>query len=235
MDWPIALIVVAIVMSILSWYLNLPGVKGRIGEKAVARTLSRAAQKYQGVSYHDIMLGVGIDSAQIDNILITQKCAYVLEVKNYRGRIYGSETDCNWYQTIKYSNRIKGKRGRNYYKTHIEKNPFYNPVMQNRTHVYKMIKHIPMIQRLPIINIVVFLNYAELMSIKVESRNVHVINLKELHRLIDTNELRRPFMLSPEDLLLLATDINNANTRTKENMKQHVARIRENKNRGNSK
>ena len=213
------------IISILGWYLNLPSVKGRIGERRVKKVLVKLADKYQGFQYKDIMLGIGEKSAQIDNILITKKCAYIIETKNYRGRIYGSESDQKWYQTIKYRNKRKGRNNATYYKTHIEKNDFYNPILQNRTHITRMFETCPIMQNLTVYNVVVFLNKADLKSVTVNSRGVLVIKLKKLRTTIEELEQRQTTAINQEILFTLKDQIEQSNSRSRSNLKQHIQRI----------
>lgn len=83
----------------------------------------------------------GTDSIQIDHIFISHKGVFVIETKDYRGRIYGDKYQNTWTQTIGY------KR--------IQKNKLYNPIKQNDTHTRY-------VQRIvggyaPFYNVVIFL------------------------------------------------------------------------------
>ena len=62
----------------------------------------------------------GTESIQIDHIFISHKGVFVIETKDYRGRIYGDRYQNSWTQTIGH------KR--------IRKNKLYNPIKQNETH-----------------------------------------------------------------------------------------------------
>ena len=59
------------------------------------------------------------NTAEIDVLLLTAKGIFVFESKNYAGWIFGSANQRQWTATLS-----KTKRER-----------FYNPVLQNRTHV----------------------------------------------------------------------------------------------------
>ena len=59
-------------------------------------------------------------SSQIDHILFHTSGIYVIETKNFSGRIYGKESDKAWTQVL-----AKGK----------VKNKFYSPVLQNQKHI----------------------------------------------------------------------------------------------------
>ena len=55
---------------------------------------------------------------QIDHVVVSKYGVFVIETKNYSGWIFGSEKQKNWTQTI--------------YK---KKTRFYNPILQNNTHI----------------------------------------------------------------------------------------------------
>lgn len=61
------------------------------------------------------------NTSQIDHILICSRGIFVIETKNYSGLIYGSEDNLYWTQVLAYGH---------------DKNKFYNPIRQNRTHIY---------------------------------------------------------------------------------------------------
>ena len=77
-------------------------------------------------------------TSQIDHIVINSRGVFVIETKNYSGRIYGSEDQQEWTQVLAY-----GK----------VKNKLYNPLKQNATHVYNVKK---IMGDLPIRSLVVF-------------------------------------------------------------------------------
>ena len=62
-------------------------------------------------------------TTEIDFILIHETGVYIFESKNYGGWIYGSENRKFWLQTLP-----RGRRG-------IQRNPFFNPIIQNKIHM----------------------------------------------------------------------------------------------------
>jgi len=94
--------------------------------------------------------------------MICKKCIFVFESKNYSGWIFGSENQKNWYQTLP-----KG-RGRSH------KEYFYNPIMQNRSHI----KHLKAFlgEQVPMRSIVVFSDRCTLKSVQIKSNDISVIN-----------------------------------------------------------
>lgn len=60
-----------------------------------------------------------VSTSEIDAIMLHEKGIFVIESKNYSGWIFGSAEQKDW--TVTYSAKTKGR--------------FYNPIMQNRSHV----------------------------------------------------------------------------------------------------
>ena len=104
--------------------LSIPAVKGKIGEARVSSILKRLAKKYDGFLIDDVTIpGENGKTSQIDHILFTGYGIFVVETKNYAGRIYGGAKQREWTQVLAYGNT---------------KNKLYNPVMQNGTHIYRL-------------------------------------------------------------------------------------------------
>jgi len=69
--------------------------------------------------YHDIyILKENGSTSQIDHVITSPYGIFVVETKNYKGWIFGSESAQNWTQVI--------------YRT---KNNFHNPIIQNKGHI----------------------------------------------------------------------------------------------------
>lgn len=74
---------------------------------------------------NNLLLYNNSKSHQIDHIVIRKTGVFVIETKNYSGRIYGQNNQKKWTQVLAY--------GR-------EKHQFYNPVLQNKSHIYALSK-----------------------------------------------------------------------------------------------
>lgn len=113
--------------------------RGQIDENTV-RTL--IGDTVPGVQYviNDFKMRVADGhTVQVDHILINSRGIFVIETKNYSGRIYGKENSLEWTQVLNY-----GK----------VKNKLYNPLKQNKSHVYHISKLLPF--GIPIRSAVVF-------------------------------------------------------------------------------
>ncbi|MEG2429973.1 MAG: nuclease-related domain-containing protein, partial [Oscillospiraceae bacterium] len=100
---------------------------GKDGEKIVAKML----KKYAGIRsfkvLNDVYLPLYDKTTQIDHILIGFFGILVVETKNLSGEIYGDPRKKEWLH-------IMGKKNQ-------KKHNFYNPIMQNQTHI-DCIRHI---------------------------------------------------------------------------------------------
>lgn len=97
------------------------------------------------------------ETSEVDLIYITQKGIFVFESKNYSGWIFGDEKNKNW--TAMLPNK--------------QKNQFYNPIMQNKTHLKWMRNFVG--EDIPLFSIIVFSERCELKKVTVESDDIRVI------------------------------------------------------------
>ena len=97
------------------------------------------------------------ETSEIDVVYITQKGIFVFESKNYSGWIFGDEKGQYW--TAMLPNR--------------QKNRFYNPIKQNKTHIKWLQKYVG--DNIPLFSIIVFSERCELKKVEVESTDIKVI------------------------------------------------------------
>jgi hypothetical protein len=88
----------------------------------VRRVLGKTEEGKQYV-INDYIIEMDGKSSQIDHILINRYGIFVIETKNYSGRIYGNDNQQEWTQVLQYG-KVKHK--------------LYNPVKQNATHIYRL-------------------------------------------------------------------------------------------------
>lgn len=101
------------------------------------------------------------ETTEIDVLMLSKYGIFVFESKNYSGWIFGNENQKNWYQTL--------PAGKN--RSHKEQ--FFNPVMQNRTHIKYLSALLE--TNFPLYSIIVFSERCTLKGITIESPDIHVI------------------------------------------------------------
>lgn len=115
---------------------------GLRGESEVAKILTENLDNSYYL-YNDISIRSGFSRAQIDHMVVCPKGIFVLETKNWRGRLVGSETDRKWLQHA-YPDRPP--------------RALSNPVLQNKRHVTVLEKFLRSggVPEVPIIPMLVF-------------------------------------------------------------------------------
>ena len=73
-----------IVVTISFYRINLPTIKGAIGESRIARQLSKLKDDQYKI-LNDVLIKTGDRSSQIDHIVVSVYGIYVIETKNYSG------------------------------------------------------------------------------------------------------------------------------------------------------
>ena len=74
--------------------------KGWFGEKKTQFNLWLSLDTKLYRRLHDVIIPSNNGTAQIDHILVSPFGIFVIETKNYKGWIYGSESQSNWTQVI---------------------------------------------------------------------------------------------------------------------------------------
>lgn len=146
-----------IIIAIVGKKTHSPQSKGERGESTVAKILGETIIGKQYVINDLLFKNESGQSCQIDHIYINKFGIWVIETKNYSGRIYGDENQREWTQVLAYGN---------------EKNKFYNPIKQNATHIYHLSKYLK--AKNIFHNIVVFLSKSDISNIV--SNNVYSLN-----------------------------------------------------------
>lgn len=94
-------------------------------------------------------------TSEIDVVMFHPKGLFVIESKNYSGWIFGNENNKQWTQTLPVGRR----------RSHKER--FYNPIMQNATHIRAIRKYID--DTIPVYSAIAFSNKCTLKNVTVKS------------------------------------------------------------------
>lgn len=149
----LALLILALVLIIVR-----PIINGIIGEMAVALVLKFLSKRDYKI-LNNVKLYCDGHKSQIDHIIISQYGIFVLETKNYKGWILGSEYSYYWTQVI--------------YK---KKKRLYNPIRQNHGHVKALKHHLSAYPHIKYIPIVVF-TWKSTLKVRTSSEVVKIFSL----------------------------------------------------------
>lgn len=155
----LVLIITALITFVIVTKINnTPEALGKRGESAVKKIIGETIENEQYVINNLTILNDGMTS-QIDHIVINCRGVFVIETKNYSGKIYGSVNQREWTQVLAGGN---------------VKNKFYNPIKQNATHVYHVNK---IVGKIPVYSLIVF--------VQNNNSNIEASNVVSLYALRD--------------------------------------------------
>ena len=195
------IIILIIIMLIIKF--NGAKIKGNVGEKRVANILSTIDNtKYKVIN--NLMIRTERGTTQIDHVVISIYGIFVIETKNYKGLIFGSENDENWTQVI-YKN--KGK--------------FRNPIKQNYGHVLSIRERLSLDSSTNINPIVVFTNRA---TLKVNTKSPVMYD----NNVIDYIRSCNSIVMSIDMVTRIYYDLLMFNIDSKDVRKEHVHNIKSN-------
>lgn len=112
--------------------------KGKRAEKMVAGVLDKLKRK-DNIVLNDLVIATSGGSCQIDHVLVSTRGIFVIETKSHSGRISGSEHAQYWQQHFESSSQS-----------------FYNPLLQNASHIKALRRRIPGLPEEMFISFIVF-------------------------------------------------------------------------------
>lgn len=175
--------------------------KGQEGEEEVGRILARLPRE-EYIVLNDVLLPTGKGTTQIDHVVVSVYGIFVIESKNYQGRIYGTRSGDKWSQYVD-----------------GEEHNFRNPIKQNVGHVIA-VKRVTHLSDDFIVPLVVFTGSATL----------KVLDCDEViydGMLYETIRSYRDMILSPEQMEHYARIIDERLEENAETKAAHVNAVRE--------
>lgn len=205
----IPLVLLALCFLFFCFWKSVPYIEqqGLWAEKEVD-SLLQLLPKDEYIILNDLMLPTLYGTTQIDHIVLSTSGVYVIETKDYSGKITGNEKSEQWEQNI-YGYR---------YKTG-------NALRQNKAHIAAVRYHGHIGKQVPMYNIVVFTHNADF---KIYHEEGKVIYLKELLPTIQHLHASEP-MLTMENISYIADCLRQQNITDKEQRKIHNQAVHTNK------
>ena len=149
-------------------------------------------------------------TTEIDVLMIHPTGLYVLESKNYRGWIFGTDTNTYWTQTLPQGNRsIKEK--------------FLNPVIQNNSHI-KYLKRL-IGEGVPCNNIVVFSERCTFKNVTVNPNAEYKVIKRNFLRQTIAEMTNKPAVLAPNQIEDIFNTLYPYSQVTEETKQAHIQNI----------
>lgn len=150
-------------------------------------------------------------TSEIDVVMLHETGIYVFESKNYSGWIFGDEKGQYWTQCLNPKT----------------KNRFYNPILQNKTHIKALKEYLHLTEEQAPISYIVFSQRCEFKKVCERSENTIVVQRPDMLKSLRKKIKDRPAIFTRElidqmyDELLPLTDV------TAEEKEKHVEAIQE--------
>lgn len=171
--------------------------KGELGEQEVSKILKKLPKRNYQV-YNNLLLKKTSGSTQIDHVVVSTYGIFVIETKNYKGNIYGSDRLNEWEQNI-YGNK--------YY--------FMNPVHQNYGHIMALKTLLSSYKKIPYISIVTFSTNCDLYV----RCKTPVVYYHEVNKII--REYKTP-VLTREERIEISKILSKNNIDSRRNRRKHI-------------
>lgn len=142
---------------------------GNYGEYLTYKKLRKQEEEGAKFLFNCYLPAKKDETSEVDVIMLADSGIYVFESKNYSGWIFGSEQSRSWTQTLP-----NGKKAR--------KEHFYNPIMQNKTHIKWLQNLIGM--NFPVYSVIVFSERCTIKKMDVTSPDVRVVKRDRLNRVV---------------------------------------------------
>ena len=194
------LLAVIVIIIAFIFYLFGNRLRGYLGELKTSNVLNKLPKR-DYIILNDLLLFSDNKTHQIDHVVLSTYGIFVIEMKNYQGKVVGSEFKDNWTQYI-------GSK----------ENTFYNPVKQNYGHI-RCLSDVLDLDMDKFIPVVVFSNETD---IKTEVE--YVINLKDTVRYIKHFKKDKHIDVDKVKEKLLSLNITDRKTRMNHasNLKRNV-------------
>jgi len=194
-----------LLVVIFSFLSKTSSYKGQVGERKVRNKIeSLISSNNEYYSLHDLTLPTPDGTTQIDHVLISTYGIFVIETKNYKGWIFGSENQKQWTQTL--------------YK---KKYRFQNPLRQNYKHI-KAVQNLLNVNMKSIISVVVFVGDSKFKT----EMPYNVMALRDFLPFLRSHTQQ---IISSKNVERLFRILSNPEQNTPANQSDHVANVEQNK------
>lgn len=194
--------------SLLSSLMGF-NLKGSIGEFATSLALKFGANENLKIVRNIFVPTTNGKTAEIDIVIIHSTGIYAIECKNYSGWIFGSIDNKNWTQSF--------SNGKKY--------QFYNPVLQNKYHIYALSKYLNVLEKY-FKSYIVFGEECELKKVPSNTDKLSIMKFHSLSEAINNDLSHRDHIFSDSVVSMYSSKISELIDTTGQTKKAHVEQIK---------
>ena len=192
--------------------LSLRSDKGRYGEYLIYKNLMNLSGNKRFLFNCYIPKSDG-STTEIDVVLLHDSGIYVFESKNYGGKILGAEDTEQWTQVL--------PAGR----WRTQKTHFFNPIIQNKTHIKWLQKYIKQ-DNIPIYSFVVFSDRCRLKKVKLTTGAHYVVNRCSVASAVAANSSVFGQRLAVDEMNCIYNDLYPLTQLTEKQKRAHIKQVK---------
>lgn len=182
---------------------------GQFGEFATEFALKNDNLEGELVVLKNVYVPTKERTTEIDLLMIHEKGIFVFESKNYSGWIFGSSDQLNWTQVLKGG----------------QKNKFYNPIRQNRTHIRALAEYLGK-PAAEFTSYIVFSERCTLKSVPGNTPDVTIVRRPDMLSRLRAELRNRPQRYTVNEMAAMYTRLFELTYKTEEEKRQHVEDIK---------
>ncbi len=184
--------------------------KGCLGEYSLSKKLKPFAKDGAKFLYNCYLPTDQGKTTEIDLIMLHKTGIYVFENKNYGGYIYGSSDMPQWRQVF-YNCRS----------SHTSE--FYNPIMQNATHIRWLKKRLR--REYPIHSVVTFGDQSNIAAIHFPGTDARVCKQRDVYNIVTDIQHRTRGKLTENEIDTIYTGLRPYTNATKSVKQRHIQQV----------
>lgn len=197
------------IFETIGFYLQHGDDKGAYGEYLTQYLFNSVRFKEYYKSLTNIYVPYRNSTSEIDVLIIHQKGIYVIESKNYSGWIFGSENEQQWTQMLNKNNKQR----------------FYNPVRQNKTHIKALSEYLH-IEQSKMMSYIVFSERCELKKVPSNTEECIITKRNYLLDLINKNMDNKQNIFTNEETDEIYEKLKRLTNVSKEVKEKHIEDIK---------
>ncbi len=211
----VLILIIIIISFIVLIKKNSHNDGGSFGETQVATKSRSCFTSPYRVLYNVYLSWPSGSTTEIDEIVITTSGIYVIEVKNYKGWIFGNQWDNYWTQVLPY-----GYQGKSI------KNKFYNPIKQNEGHINCIKKNLDLPYKVAYHSIIVFSDNCVFKNLTYYHQEVKVIHKHGMKKCIEAINASFENNIGLDEIDLIYNKLSELSIKDENIKERHVNEIR---------
>lgn len=178
---------------------------GQFGEYSTEYALTNNNLDGEFIVLKNIYVPSKGKTTEIDLLMIHEKGIFVFESKNYSGWIFGDAEQLRWTQCLENG----------------EKNHFYNPIRQNKTHILALAEYMNM----PVsafTSCIIFSERCSLKKVPPNSFEVMIVRRPNMLKELRTRLKASAVAYSPAQIQMMAAKLTRLTNKSDEEKQQHI-------------